>query len=164
MNQKNETDHRAYAYAVMEQADQHIAGLDELSAKIQPGSTIETGAITQLTFNERSAVERSLQVLAEIAIGCSKHWLRQHQKPVPAESRACIERVYECLSGKALPDIQVMRGAIATRNVIVHDYLNLDWQRIEPVLKQRKYVQIREYIQQLCQALLKTSTLPEDDV
>jgi uncharacterized protein YutE (UPF0331/DUF86 family) len=134
--------HQAYVYAITEQTDQHIAGLDELSEK------------TQLTFNERSAAERSLQVLAEIAIGCSKHWLKANNKPTPSEARACIERVYESLSAATLPDISAMRGAIATRNVIVHDYLNLDWQRISSIVHQGKYVQIKDYIRQVSANLL----------
>ena len=136
--------YEAYVYAINEQTAQHLNGLDELSqlANARP-----------LTFNERSATERSLQVIIEAAIGCSKHYLKSQNKPVPAEARAAIERVYERLA-ITQPELAVMRGAIGMRNAIIHDYLNLDWQRIEPILKQTKYQLINTYIQLLTKQLL----------
>jgi uncharacterized protein YutE (UPF0331/DUF86 family) len=140
------TDRRyeAYVYALREQVSQHCAGLDELS---------ETLAARPLSFNERNAAERGLQVMVEIAVGCSKHWLKQHQLPVPAEARAALERVYERLALNQ-PPLSVMRGAVGMRNAIIHDYLNLDWQRLEAVLAVRKYHDVARYIEVLCAALL----------
>ena len=86
-----------------------------------------------LSFAERSAVERSLQVITEAAIGSSKHFLKSQNKPVPSEARASIERVYEILAIEGA-DIKDMRGAIGMRNAIIHDYLNLDWQKLEKVI------------------------------
>ncbi len=139
--------YKAYVYAINEQIAQHFNALDELSglARQRP-----------LTFNERSACERSLQVVVEAAIGCSKHYLKSTNKPVPAEARAAIERVYERLAITE-PDISIMRGAIGMRNAIIHDYLNLDWQIIDPVLKEGKYQQVQGYIQKVTEQLLKAN-------
>lgn len=123
-------------FAITEQIEQHISGLDELS---------DFCVQRPLTFNERSATERSLQVIIETAIGCSKHYLKAKNKPVPAEARASIERVYEILLIKE-PDINDMRGAIGMRNAIIHDYLNLDWAKIEVILKQKKYRLVQKYV------------------
>lgn len=142
-----ETEYQAYVYALTEQLEQHEAGLDELSDIIKN---------RPLTFNERSATERSIQVLVEAAIGYSKHYLKLNQKPVPAEARASIERVYELLA-ISLPDVADMRGAIGMRNAIIHDYLNLEWQKIEAVLKQRKYKNIKNYVNIVVKQLLNTS-------
>jgi len=131
-----ESNFEAYIFAITEQVEQHISGLDELSDIL---------SIRPLSFNERSATERSLQVIVEAAIGCSKHFLKSRNKPVPSESRASIERVYEILS-IVEPDINDMRGAIGMRNAIIHDYLNLDWKKLEDILRQRKYKLVQGYI------------------
>lgn len=139
--------YEAYVYALREQVAQHRAGLDELS---------EALAARPLTFNERNAAERGLQVMVEMAVGCSKHLLKARQLPVPAEARAALERVYERLALNE-PPLAIMRGAIGMRNAIIHDYLNLDWQRLEAVLADRKYHEVARYIEVLCAELLNDS-------
>jgi len=147
--QENNHSFEAYVYAISEQVEQHIAGLDELS---------DISVQSPLTFNQRSAAERSLQVIVEAAIGCSKHYLKSKNKPVPAEARASIERVYEILS-IINPDIKDMRGAIGMRNAIIRDYLNLDWGKIETVLNRKKYHLVKQYIHIVTSEL--SDTLPE---
>ncbi|WP_421856422.1 type VII toxin-antitoxin system HepT family RNase toxin [Marinomonas sp.] len=141
---KAELDYEPYVMALNEQVEQHLSGLDELSAITHQ---------RPLTFNERSATERSLQVIVEVAIGCSKHYLKSQGKPVPSEARASIERVFECLA-ITQPDIKDMRGAIGMRNAIIHDYLNLDWSKLDAVLKNKKYHLIDRYIQCVMSNLL----------
>ncbi len=140
---KTNKGYEAYIIALQEQLEQHLAGLDELSDILTSRA---------LTFNERNAAERSLQVVTEAAIGCSKHFLKSVNKPVPSEARAAIERSYEIL-GLMEPDINIMRGAIGMRNAIIHDYLNLDWNKIEPVLADRKYYLIKDYAFKILQQL-----------
>lgn len=144
-HEKTENNYEPYILAVTEQVEQHLAGLDELS---------DLAMQRPLTFNERSASERSLQVIVEAAIGCSKHYLKSQHKPVPSEARANIERIYELLAITD-PDINDMRGAIGMRNAIIHDYLNLDWDKIKTVLIQKKYHLINDYLNTVAKALLK---------
>ena len=134
-----------YVYAIMEQVDQHVAGLNELSDTLKK---------RPLTFNERSAVERSLQVMVEAAIGCSKHYLKKNGLPVPAEARVAVERVFE---HKGITDVPLasIRGAVGMRNAIIHDYLNLDWKIIEPVLAQQAYTVVLQYVDVVGKALLE---------
>lgn len=141
---KIELNFEPYVMALTEQVEQYLSGLDELSAMLEQ---------RPLSFNERSAVERSIQVIVESAIGCSKHYLKAHGKPVPSEARASIERVYEHLALTA-PDINDIRGAVGMRNAIIHDYLNLDWKKLEPVVLGKKYHYVYLYIQSVMQALL----------
>lgn len=144
MNMKEtESNYEPYILALTEQVEQHLAGLGGLSDLV---------AQRPLTFNERSASERSLQVIVEAAIGCSKHYLKSQNKPVPSEARASIERTYERLA-ITHPDINDMRGAIGMRNAIIHDYLNLDWEKIQPILKQKKYHLINDYLRTVTKAL-----------
>jgi len=147
MNTANiESSFEPYVYSITEQIEQHLSGLAELTkiAKDRP-----------LNFNEKSAVERSIQVLVEVAIGCSKHFLKSKDKPVPSEARVSIERVYEILS-LTKPNITEMRGAVGMRNAIIHDYLNLDWNKIDIVLKEERYCAIAVYIKKVCVKLLES--------
>ena len=134
----------AYVYATTEQLEQHQAGLDELR---------DTLIKRPLSFNEKSAAERSLQVITEVAIGCSKHFLKMCGKPVPSEARATIECVYE-LTGIIEPAIETMRGAVGMRNAIVHDYLNLDWSLLDRVLREGKYADVVIYARAIASRLL----------
>lgn len=134
----------SYVFAIREQAEQHLAGLDELRTTLSD---------RPLTFNERNSAMRSLQVLVEIAIGCSKHYLKASGKPVPSEARSSIERVYELLAITD-PDISVMRGATGMRNAIIHDYLNLDWVLIERVMRSASYRKVETYIMTVSERLL----------
>jgi len=139
-----ENSYEAYIYAITEQVEQHLTGLDELSNLL---------VNRPLTFNERSAVERSKQVVIEAAIGVSKHYLKKSGKPVPSEARASIERVYELLA-IVTPNIDSMRAATGMRNAIIHDYLNLDWKKIEQVVSGKKYRDIKVYIDRVSNQLL----------
>ena len=47
-----------------------------------------------------------------------------------------------------------MRGAVGMRNAINHDYLNLDWQRVEAVVKEQRYREIKNYVMQVSAQLL----------
>ena len=62
--QKISNNFEPYILAITEQVEQYLSGLNELSdlANNRP-----------LTFNERSATERSLQVIVETAIGERVH-------------------------------------------------------------------------------------------
>lgn len=135
----------AYVYAIREQTEQHIAGLDELAEQL---------AQRPLTFNERNAAERGLQVLVEMAIGCAKHLLKSRSKPVPSEARAAIERVYELLA-IAEPPVALMRGAVGMRNAITHDYLNIDWRLLAAVLDERNYRAAAQFIDAVAAELLQ---------
>jgi len=144
MNTKDkESNFEPYVFSIKEQAEQHVNSLDTLRDIAQQKT---------LSFVERSAVERSIQVLVETAIGCSKHLLKKREKPVPSEARASIERVYEILAITE-PELNDLRGAIGMRNAIIHDYLNLDWQKLEIVLKSSKYNKVNEYITVVSRAL-----------
>lgn len=136
--------YQPYVFAITEQVAQHISALNELSDLINQRG---------LSFNERSAVERSLQVVVEAIIGCSKHYLKSLGKPIPAEARATIQRAYELLA-IASPDIKDLIGAIGMRNAIIHDYLNLDWNKLEVVLKSKKYQLLEQYQRLVCNKLL----------
>jgi uncharacterized protein YutE (UPF0331/DUF86 family) len=121
-----------------------VASLDDLRDRL---------AQRPLTFIERSATERSLQIVIEAAVGASKHTLRAHGRPIPTEARTAIERVYE-VTGLTTPALDEMRGAVGMRNAIVHDYLNLDWALLERVLTEGRYRRVQQFVRILVEGLL----------
>ena len=142
-----ERPHEAYVLAIREQVAQHVASLDELRERLQSGP---------LTFIERTATERSLQIVIEAAIGCTKHLLRAMGRPVPAEARAAIERVYEA-TRIAEPPLAELRGAVGMRNAILHDYLNLDWRLLEKVLAEGRYRRVEAFVDHAATRLLEAA-------
>jgi uncharacterized protein YutE (UPF0331/DUF86 family) len=144
----NMSDYKAYVYALSEQLAQHQDSLASISELISQ---------RPLSFIERTATERSLQIVIEAAIGASKHYLKSVNKPMPAEARASIERVYE-LEAITEPKIEEMRGAVGMRNAIIHDYLNLDWNKLEAVLKEKKYENVVAYTKVILNKILEKSS------
>jgi len=137
-------EYKAYAYALREQVEQHNDSLNKLS---------EICTQRPLTFSEQCAAERNIQVLVEAAIGCSKHYLKLHKNPVPSESKMTIERVYALLA-IIEPAKEAITAAVGMRNVIIHDYLNIDWKFIEPVIRDKDYLSVVHYVQLVTGRLL----------
>ena len=133
--------YNAYVQAICEQADVHSHILDQLSDKITP-----------LTQIERAAAERSLQVLAEAMIGCSKHLNKKLGQPSRSDAYQSITQIANA-SGLSEDTLTQLNGAIGMRNAIVHDYLNLDWNRIRIVISERKYQLITITTHKICSQL-----------
>lgn len=133
----------AYRTALLEQVNVHANLLDQLRDMPLPLSQIE-----------KTAAERSLQLLAEAAIGCSKQLNRQQNLPDRAEAFQHVEQsVLFCkMPGAWLPQL---KGAIGMRNAIVHDYLNLDWELIGDVIRRRKYAVLVDFTRGVCDTLCR---------
>ena len=133
--------YEAYIAALMEQVAVHCKQLDSLSAKDKP-----------LTLLERSAAERSLQILVDSAIGSAKHLNKKESLPQRLDSYQTITQLTEELDINTdyLPQL---KGAIGMRNAIIHDYLNLDWELIQAVLDQQHYQRVADFIHEICKHL-----------
>jgi len=131
------------AYVLAQQ--QHLAeceqDLDSLRALLQerPWSRIE-----------RAASERTLQVLIESCIGIAKHWAKAATGHLAPEPRKAIEALQE----KGLIDHSVpWRKVIGLRNVLVHDYLEVDLEVLEAVLREAHYKPLIQFAHQGLDAL-----------
>lgn len=134
-------DYTAYIVALKEQLAVHLKQLDSLSVKGK-----------SLTLLERSAAERSLQILVESAVGSAKHLNKKEGLPQRLDSYQTIVQLTEELNidSDYLPQL---KGAIGMRNAIVHDYLNLDWELIQAVLDQQRYRRLADFILDVCRYL-----------
>ncbi|MBB3059440.1 type VII toxin-antitoxin system HepT family RNase toxin [Microbulbifer rhizosphaerae] len=132
--------YKAYCDALTEQVSVH----EELLKQISQKST--------LGLLERTAAERSLQILAEAAIGATKHANRKLQLPERSDAANSVAQLLEHFPCPEV-DSQEIRGAIGMRNAIVHDYLNLDWKLIQNVISTRQYLKLGRFVAHCCKLL-----------
>ena len=90
-----------------------------------------------LSRYEYRASERTLQVLIEACIGIAKHWTYALNKIAPADAYSAFEK----LSQQGIDSINDVewRKIIGMRNVLVHDYLNIEPELIRAVIKKATY-------------------------
>ncbi|TLM76969.1 type VII toxin-antitoxin system HepT family RNase toxin [Microbulbifer harenosus] len=134
--------YQAYCDAINEQVDIHSRLLKQISEK------------QTLGLLERTAAERSLQILVEAAIGAAKHTSRKLKLPERTEAASSI---IQLLENQPLDDVtpQEMKGAVGMRNAIVHDYLNLDWELIQEVITEKKYLKLGQFVRHCSELLLR---------
>ncbi len=126
-----------YIISIQEHAQRQLENLDELSdiAQKQP-----------LGKFDLLATERSLQILIESAIGVAKHCCKKAGKTHSGDAYKNLLTAHHLLNSQ-IPHA-TLRGAAGMRNAIVHDYLNLDWKRIEDVLVNKHYHAMGEFVEQ----------------
>ena len=106
--------YQAYSTALIEQVDLHTGQLDQLSERLSVLNQIE-----------KTAIERSLQIIVEAAIGCSKQFGRKYNLVDRADA---FQNIEQAASGCGVDQdwYSQLKGAVGMRNAIVHDYLNLN--------------------------------------
>jgi uncharacterized protein YutE (UPF0331/DUF86 family) len=91
------------------------------------------------------AAERLLQGLIEASIGAAKQLIKGSGKTVPANAYDAFVKLRDLnLIDDAVLDS--MRRAIGLRNVIVHDYLNVDRKIVEDVVRKRFFRKATEFV------------------
>ncbi len=130
----------AYCDAIREQVDIHQQLLDELKQQ----------GLWHLL--QRTAAERSIQILCEAAIGAAKHCNKKLHLPNRTDSYTPMAQLLEKHPCEGVNPLQ-LKGAVGMRNAIVHDYLNLDWQLIQKVIEDGHYKTLSRFTEHCCQLL-----------
>jgi uncharacterized protein YutE (UPF0331/DUF86 family) len=120
-------------------ANQQAAALDEAKLRLQ--------AHAELSLLEQGGVLHAVQVLAENAIGKTKHWLKALGQPVPISAHDAFESLHlqGCISQQ---DLNEWRAIVGLRNRIVHDYLNVDPSFINGLVLENKHHFIADFLRQ----------------
>lgn len=91
------------------------------------------------------ATERNLQLLIEACIGIAKQTLKARDEVVPGDAR----KVFEKLKSLGLDSTDAdWQRIIGMRNALVHDYLNLDRERILEVVRNGRYKVLFDFASQ----------------
>lgn len=122
-----------YRQAMQEQVAELAEEIGEIAAELEAGNYRRT------TYR---AAERTLQLLVEACIGIAKQTLKAQGKEVPSEARQAFSK----LRMLGLDTTNAEWGKIiGMRNALVHDYLNLDPERVLDVIRQGHYKVLLEF-------------------
>jgi uncharacterized protein YutE (UPF0331/DUF86 family) len=94
---------------------------------------------------EQNGVLHALQVLVENAIGKAKHLIKAAGEPVPVsayDSFAVVAR----LLGLSQQEQDRWNSVVGLRNRIVHDYMNLDMQRVLQLVENGGHEFVAEFL------------------
>lgn len=124
----------AYRQAMQEQLAQLKEELQEIRDLI-----VNQGFLPTLAYR---AAERNLQLLVEACIGIAKQTLKSEGLEVPGDARQAFAKLKaKGLDTTAVPWPQV----IGMRNALVHDYLNLEPERITEVIESGEYLALFDF-------------------
>lgn len=101
---------------------------------------------------EYRAAERTLQVSIEGCIGIAKHW----SKALAGHSPQDAYQAFEVLAQRGQikePELSGWRKIIGLRNVLVHDYLNIEPEIIRSVIREGYTENLFLFVEQGLQAL-----------
>ena len=99
----------------------------------------------ELSVLEGSGVLHALQILIKNSIGKAKQWLKAKDQPVPVsayDAFATLARI-----GVLEPeDLSNWNALVGIRNRIVHDYMSIDFGRINALVLEGKYRFVTEFL------------------
>ena len=111
-------------------ATEQTALLNEASKRIAQGQP--------LSGLEQSGVLHALQVLIENAIGKTKQMLRAAGEPVPVSAYDAFAALGRC-GGISIEQLPEWNAVVGLRNRIVHDYMNIDMNRVLDWVAKERY-------------------------
>lgn len=124
----------SYRLAMQEQVAQLDEELTEIKRFIEEQEYMPT-----IVYR---ATERNLQLLVEACIGIAKHTLKSAGKTVPSEARQVFEKLRaEGYDNSSIP----WKKVVGMRNALVHDYLNVDRERILELIKKGSYCDLFDF-------------------
>jgi len=118
-------------------ARRHALLLDEAREAMAAGKS--------LTPLEANGVLHTLQVLIENAIGKAKQTLKLAGEPVPTSAYDAIQTMARI---RQIPEHRLPQWAaiIGLRNRIVHEYMNLDVDRVLALVKNHEYTLVVDFL------------------
>ena len=87
---------------------------------------------------EQSGVLHALQILIENAIGKAKQFLKAQDEPVPVSAYDAFAALARRGEGSQ-DQLPAWNAIIGLRNRIIHDYMNIDMQRVQELVAMGRY-------------------------
>lgn len=125
-----------YLDSVSEHVTQCIEELDVLAKRA------DSSALDSIEYR---AVERLLQVLIESCIGFGKQWVKHSGLSVAPEALKNYQLLFTH-EKITRAELDLMKAVVGVRNVLVHDYLDVDYETVDEVLKGRLYQQLLTFV------------------
>lgn len=123
-----------YKNSIREQLKQLQEDLFEIQTMLS-----DQGYLSNIAYR---AAERNLQLLVEACIGIAKQTLKGQGLEVPSDARQSFAKLKSLgLDPTDIPWTKV----VGMRNALVHDYLNLDPERINEVILNGHYLKLFEF-------------------
>ncbi|MGB1978916.1 MAG: type VII toxin-antitoxin system HepT family RNase toxin [Pseudoalteromonas tetraodonis] len=106
----------------------------------------ELSQVDQLNNRDYRAAERLLQLMTEVCISLSKHWLKKYKNTTSSNAYQTFSELTQL---GALTDNELLswRKIIGLRNALVHDYLNIDQEIVKTIIKNQHYVTMHLFSQ-----------------
>ncbi|HDN27226.1 MAG TPA: DUF86 domain-containing protein [Thioploca sp.] len=124
-----------YQESILEHVKQCLEELEELQAI----STSRTW--TRLEYR---AAERLLHILIEAAIGYAKQRVKKTAVAIPSDAYQAFEKLVD-LNILNAQELVTWKKIIGLRNVLVHDYLNLNRELIKSIIDKQDYKVIADF-------------------
>ena len=118
-------------------ASEYSSLLDEARQQLSAGAT--------LSRLEQNGVLHALQVLIENAIGKAKQILKAKGEPVPVSAYDALAALAR-LRVIAEADLPAWNAAIGLRNRIVHEYMNIDIERVLELVRADQHRFVTEFL------------------
>lgn len=112
----------------------------EMKKHIDKMETVLDGftSVSSLTDNDYLTIERALQILIESFIGLCRYTLKIEYKIKTHKSIDALSTLHQKKVFNAL-EYEGLKHTIGYRNILVHDYLNLNPEVTKAILEKREY-------------------------
>lgn len=109
-------------------------------------------ALQALSKRDCLLAERLLQMLTEACIGLAKHWVKSIGQHTGTNAYQSFQRLADA-SILTVDELKQWRRIIGLRNVMVHDYLNINRDIIRHIVVHREYLYLQHFGTQAINAL-----------
>jgi uncharacterized protein YutE (UPF0331/DUF86 family) len=124
---------KAYLHAMRQHLETCKADLQQL---------YEANATGTMSRFHTKAAERTLQVLIEACIGLAKRWVKLATQRVPINAYQAFSDLAQIKDGL---NLQQWKAIVGMRNVLIHDYLQVDPEIIIQLIEEKRYMLLFEF-------------------